>query len=154
MSKNFKNDEELTVRVVSDEEIHMSMLAVGKLIKPIREQLYEFASGRGFSDDQIYEIQLAVNEALANIIKHGYKGEKRGEIELSAETNRFGDLEIAIQDFAEKVDLAKLVSRDLEDVQDSGLGVYLINNLMDEVEYDLSREKGTRLILKKKLKQE
>ncbi len=144
--------EKLNVRVVSDEEIHMSMRGLRSLIKPIRDKLEDFAQENGFNSRQIYEIKLAVNEALANIIKHGYKGEDVGDIELSVETNNMGDLEIAIQDFAEIVDMAKLVSRDLDKVEDRGLGLFLMNSLMDEVEYNLSQEKGTRLILKKKLK--
>lgn len=152
MRKRKEDGESLKVRVVSDEEIHMSMRALQKFIKPIRAQLQDFASAHGFDESQIYEIQLAVNEALANIIEHAYEGEDQGQIELSAEKNPGGEIEIAIQDFAEKIDLAQLVSRELDDVSDSGLGVYLIKNLMDEVEYDLSRDKGTRLILKKKCK--
>lgn len=145
-------EEKLNVRVVSNEEIHMSMRGLRSLIKPIRDKLQDFAQDNGFNEQQIYEIKLAVNEALANIIKHGYKGEDLGDIELSLATDSAGDLQIAIQDFAEIVDLAKLVSRDLDDVEDRGLGIFLMNSLMDEVEYDLSQEKGTRLILKKKLK--
>ncbi|KAA3615488.1 MAG: ATP-binding protein [Calditrichaeota bacterium] len=146
-------EKDLNVRVVSNDEIHMSMRGLQALIKPIREKLEHFAQENGFDKQQIYEIKLAVNEALANIIKHAYKGDDVGDIEVSLETNGLGDLEIAIQDFAEKVDMAQLVSRDLDKAEDHGLGLYLINSLMDEVEYDLSQEKGTRLILKKKLNQ-
>ena len=146
------SDEKLNIRVVSKEEVHMSMRSLAQIVKPIRQQVREFAGEQGFDQKQIYEIQLAVNEAIANIIEHAYDGDESGEIQLSMAAEANGDIEIAIRDFAEKADLDKLVSRDLDDLRDGGIGIFLIKSLMDEVEYDFSEEIGTRLILKKKLK--
>jgi len=143
------SDKPMIVREVSDEELHVTLLSRNELIREIREKLKEFAGKKGFDDDEIFDMQLAVNEALANIIEHAYAGYDRGKIEIKINSDEKGGVVISIRDYGNKCDPEVLKPRDLDVLEEGGLGIFLINNLMDEVEYDHSPEDGTILKLKK-----
>ena len=90
----------------------------------------------GFSAEKAAMIMLTIDEALANVIQHGYDGQKGRPIDVLIERvcpeGRVG-IRVLIRDRAKQVDPASIKSRDLEDVRPGGLGVHLINSLMDEV---------------------
>ncbi len=74
---------------------------------------------------------LAVNEACMNIIQHAYGEEEQGEIILQI-YDAGEALLFRLIDFAEPVDLSKIRSRCLEELRPGGLGVHLMNSVMDE----------------------
>ena len=142
--------EQLKINVISDDELFMEFQSRNEFIAPIRAMLKEFANRKGFEPAEVSEIQLAVNEALANIIEHAYSGRDDGLIELGVEMGEDKGLAINIRDYGEKVKKDAIRSRELDDLQDSGLGVFLINELMDTVEYNTENDEGTSLHLTKK----
>jgi anti-sigma regulatory factor (Ser/Thr protein kinase) len=81
-------------------------------------------------------IVLAVNEACMNIIQHAYGDKRTGEIILEILLNPVEEeLVFRLTDFAEPVDTCVIKSRDLNDLRPGGLGVYLIHEVMDKVEF-------------------
>ncbi len=74
---------------------------------------------------------LAINEACMNIIQHAYGEACRGEIILQIFDSDEA-LVFQLIDFAKPVDQSKIKSRCLEDVRPGGLGVHLMNQVMDE----------------------
>ena len=142
------DQKDLHVRVVSNEELTMHFKSRNDLIAPVRAVLREFAGERGFDPDEIYDLQLAVNEAIANIIEHAYKGATTGEIVVGLEMKQEA-LEILIKDWGIKVPKEHIKSRELDDIADHGLGVFLMHQLMDDVVYDLEKPEGTELLLRK-----
>lgn len=111
-----------------------------------REWLSERARVEGFEDKDVNNIGLAMSEACANVIKHAY-GEQPGnpiKLRLAIDTSR---LILSICDQGEKYDPDSYTPPDLSKPQDGGYGVFLIRNLMDEVHYDSSSERGTSLTL-------
>ena len=94
-----------------------------------------------FDDRQRYAIDLAVDEACANVIDHAYGGEDRGDIRILLDLNESG-LKITIQDDGEPFDPACVAEPDLtsplETRCERGLGLFLIRELMDEAVYDFS----------------
>ena len=98
-----------------------------------------------------YALLLALDEACANIIEHGYAGLQAGlivlRIDVEAEFVR-----LAISDFGhpfEPLDAAPpdLLS-ELEERKVGGLGIYFIRNSMDEVDFERSGSKNTLLLTK------
>src|SRR5882762_4820654 len=81
--------------------------------------------------------KLAVDEACTNVVKHGYKG-RSGFIEVIV-TGNLREFSIEIRDQGESFDLRNVKSPDLkmyvETRRRGGLGVFLMNQLMDEVHY-------------------
>ncbi len=96
--------------------------------------------------------KLAVDEACTNVIKHGYKG-KEGFIEVVV-TGNGREFSIAIRDQGHAFDLRNVKSPDLkmyvETRKRGGLGVFLMNQLMDEVRYRAGHD-GNTLTMSKRL---
>jgi len=100
----------------------------------------------GFDEESVFAIELALAEALANVVEHAYQGDETREIRL---TLRIDDekLALTIRDFGHKFDLEAYTPPNLDDPAEGGYGVYLIHQLMDEVIYDTSPPQGTKLTL-------
>jgi serine/threonine-protein kinase RsbW len=94
-------------------------------------------------------LELAVNESIANIIEHTYSSNEENNIylEFMLEKNK---LIISIKDEGPKIKVEEIKHRDLDDYQDSGLGVYIIKNVFDNVEW-VDTKKGNMQILSKTL---
>lgn len=94
-----------------------------------------------FDDRQRYAIDLAVDEACANVIDHAYGGIQQGEIRILLDLNESG-LRITIQDDGVPFDPACVAEPDLtsplETRCERGLGVFLMRKVMDEAFYDFS----------------
>ena len=105
-------------------------------VSSVRQAGEKFALAIGFSAEKAALIMLTIDEALANVIKHGYDGQKGRPIDVFIERicrqGRVG-IRVLIRDRAKQVDPASIKGRDLDDVRPGGLGVHLINSLMDEV---------------------
>lgn len=117
-----------------------------------RDLVTALAGRLGFNDGQAGQIALAVDEALGNVIRHGYGGRGGQPIELLleriSESARTG-LQVTICDQGRQVDPASIVGRELSDVRPGGLGTHIIRGLMDEVEYARGEQCGMKLRLLK-----
>lgn len=107
----------------------------------------------GYDEADTGKVILAIDEALANVIRHGYDNRPDGPIWLRfnptvSNGDRAGFI-MVIEDEAKQVDPAAIKSRDLEDIRPGGLGVHIIHQVMDEVEYAPRREGGMRLTMTK-----
>jgi len=105
----------------------------------------------GLSPEEVNCVVLAIDEACTNIIKHAYKYDYSQHMVLNCEL-RSDRLELRLRDFGTKCDLSYIRSRDLDDVKPGGLGVHIISEVMDEVEYDTRHAVGTELKMTKFLK--
>ena len=119
------------------------------ILADLRRQVAEVAEFAGLSPEEVHDVMLAVNEAVANIIEHAYRWREDGEIRVRL-IGRKGEVEVRLRDFGRKVDITQLRSRDLDDLRDGGIGLYLMRTLMDEVVYDTSHDVGTELIMVKR----
>ena len=119
----------------------------------IRDFVGEIAERAGFSSKEVYSIQLATDEACSNVIEHAYEGISGGRIEVECEA-RNGQIEIVIHDHGKVFDMGAVrkpnLSRDLDEREVGGLGVYLMHKLMDEVAFHSSKKDGNTLTMKKR----
>jgi anti-sigma regulatory factor (Ser/Thr protein kinase) len=116
----------------------------------IRELVNQSAKRLGFSDQHASQIALAVDEALTNIMKHGYERRLDGRIWLKMRPIANGGLEVIIEDLARQVEICDIKGRDLEDIRPGGLGVHIIKEVMDEVRYEKRNGQGMRLTMIKR----
>ena len=103
-------------------------------LKLLRCVVRDAADMIGFDEQATDAVVLAVNEACTNIIQHAYRMDPNGRIDVTLIQEQ-GALVIQLRDYAHKVDVKKVCSRDLDDVRPGGLGVHLIDSLMDECEF-------------------
>ncbi len=118
----------------------------------IERALTEFGAEHEWPDDLLFHVQLTLDELATNVINHGYgagghsfqitikSNPEAAQIELVDEARPFDPLQDAPQ---------PAIDAGVHERKVGGLGVYIVKELMDEMEY--RREDGkNRLILVKK----
>lgn len=109
------------------------------------------ACGRelGLSQEMIEAFQLAVDEACTNAVEHGYEG-RGGEIEVTMEAEA-DHVCATVRNWGIPFDPAAVpipdVNAPLEKRSLGGLGVFLIRQLMDHVEFGFDPVKGNTLTM-------
>lgn len=107
------------------------------------------------NDDQVYDVQMAVDEACANVIEHAYRGRADGTIDIKCE-KRGKEFVVTIQDFGERFDPKKIApprTRDpLSKRNIGGLGLFFMHKMMDKVKFEFATGSGNRLTMVKKIK--
>jgi serine/threonine-protein kinase RsbW len=111
-----------------------------------RKWVSELAHKAGLSSQENYELQLVLSEACTNSIKHAYLMEKGHIIKLSAIISNDQTC-IVVRDFGKKIDLLKYRKPKLETPPNSGYGLYIIYNIMDEVRFNLAHDEGTEITM-------
>lgn len=108
----------------------------------VRGAVAPLTQGLGFSEPDCRAVVLALDEALANVIRHAYDRHPQRPIVVSFHRIRAPwrgasrvALEIVLVDRGHKVDRRKLHGRGLEDVRPGGLGLHFIHESMDAVEF-------------------
>ncbi|MDP8217255.1 MAG: ATP-binding protein [Candidatus Theseobacter exili] len=117
-------------------------------LKAIRAFIRTVACLSDFSESNVQEMVLAVDEACSNIIRHSYNSmEGMIVIQCKVFDNK---LEIYLRDFGKSATKGALRSRDIKDIKPGGLGCYLIRSVMDEIKYTGSDLDGNILKLVKR----
>ncbi len=120
-------------------------------VEKICGQVGEAGREAGFDRRTVYACQLAVCEAVENIVKHGYRGERSGEIEARIHVTP-GDLTVELLDSAPPFNPAakrSTPSWNLQDPPVGGLGLIMIHKVMDEVKYRRKRGRNWLLLRKR-----
>ncbi len=109
------------------------------------------ASKIGFDIEEIDDIKVSIGEACTNIIKHGLnEGIDSFDIEYNIYTDK---LIISVKDNGSGFDTSKIkepnIDNNIDQLDDSGLGIFIIKSLMDQVEINSSSEHGTEIIMTK-----
>ena len=129
------------------DRIHV--LSKADALQPLRRLLRELIMEYKFTQKSVDDIVIAINEACMNVIQHAYHNKDNEEIVIELVTEQ-DELIIKITDFAQKSDHRQFKSRDLEDIRPGGLGVHLIHELMDKVEYtNIAELAGNQLEMRK-----
>jgi len=117
----------------------------------LRSFMVEAARRAGLSEVQGAQLELAVCEACANIIEHGYKfaPDKMIQVQFAAEPNR---VVVTIQDESPEgypLNQVRVVTLEefLQSGRRRGLGVYIIRHCADQVEHSFHPAQGNRLRL-------
>jgi len=140
--------------VLANAPLRLSILSSPEHLPVVRAALERVCELLGFGEDARGEIVLAVDEALTNVIRHAYHGRHDRPIEVilsRVEPPAGGALQIVLRDWGDPVDPGRIKSRDLAEVRPGGLGVHIMTNCMDSVEYAHAADGGTRLTLTKTL---
>ena len=120
----------------------------------VRSAVLAAAKQIGFDESDVSAIALAIDEAVTNVIRHGYEGRAGQPIEVRLDcVQRDGvpALQVTICDCARQVDPTTISGRNLEDIRPGGLGTHIIRTVMDEVEYSMRQPMGMQLRVLKKL---
>lgn len=112
----------------------------------------EFSAKTGVDESVVFTINLVVEELFTNMVK--YASENTNEILLELKKNE-DDLIIHLTDFdVDPFDITKTAEVDtkqsLEERRVGGLGIYLVKQMIDKIEYEY-RDRQSKIILIKHL---
>jgi serine/threonine-protein kinase RsbW len=126
-------------------------------LEKICDYITPFANEAGLNESEVYAVQLAVDEAVTNIIEHGYGEECPSRIDVTCEILEDG-LKMVIYDDAEPFNPESVpepeLNVSLEEIKPRGLGIFFMRKMMDEVKYETSPDKGNTLTMIKHHHQE
>ena len=110
------------------------------------------ANRLAFSFEEIEDLKLALSEACANCIQHaGAEGEG---IDITFEVLSDA-VRIAVRDRVgqgQSAACALPVASQMRDERTEGVGMYIIQSLMDVVEYKVDGRAGTELVMTKRVR--
>jgi serine/threonine-protein kinase RsbW len=121
-------------------------------LENISDFVIQVAQQAGLDEEDVYAIQLAVDEAATNIIEHAYQG-CGGKIECSCEVIPDG-LKVVLVDHGIPFDPdlvpAPATNVSLEEVKPRGLGLFFMRRMMDDVYFQFTQNRGNVLTMVKR----
>ncbi len=117
----------------------------------MRKCVRKFLKGYPFSEKQRLLMVLGVDEACTNVIRYAYRLRDDQVISLQMEGLRTC-VRVRLRDYGEQVLPDEMKGRPHEMVKPGGLGLFLIRNAFDEIDY-IHKRQGTELVLTKNLEQ-
>ena len=135
---------------IASNQVELRMNASPQFLCIARQATNRMAQMVGLSEKDVDMVTLAVEEALTNVIQHGYGGPCDEPIimqfrQIASSHGRPARLEITVRDFGKQVDPTCIKSRDLDDIRPGGLGVHIIKSIMDEIGYSCESGGGMKL---------
>jgi serine/threonine-protein kinase RsbW len=119
---------------------HLKIPSQTDNLEIIREFISNLARKAGFKTDDVDKIELAVDEACSNVIKHAYKNDEKKPIIIAVEIEK-NKFTVSVTDQGKGFDLNKLKTPDMKEyiaqMRVGGLGIHLIKSLMDEVDFSI-----------------
>jgi serine/threonine-protein kinase RsbW len=132
----------------NDDWITLTVPADTRLLGVVRRAVEAVAQMAGFSHKAVYETVLAVSEACANVIEHGYESQPGRSLTICCRALERG-LEVRLRDQGKPFDFDAVPHLPPDALREGGRGVFLIRKLMDEVSSSTA-ETGNELRLFKK----
>jgi len=119
-------------------KVDMTLPADVNAITPVVEKVMQIVTEMGCAAGREFEIELALREALANAIEHGSGNDPSKEVECCVACDHARGMLIVVRDPGPGFDPASLPSpiagQNL--FSTGGRGIYLINQLMDDVRFE------------------
>ena len=121
-------------------------------INPVVDGVMEVARQMQSAQGRELEIDLAVREALANAIIHGCKNDATKSIQCSVACDQGGEILLVIRDPGGNLNRSSVgdPTKGENILADHGRGLYLIDELMDDVEYVVEKAVATEVRMKAK----
>ncbi|MBM7663128.1 serine/threonine-protein kinase RsbW [Bacillus mesophilus] len=139
--------------------IEMKVPSKPEYVGVVRLTLSGIASRMGYSYEDIEDLKIATSEAITNAVHHAYNQDEGGEIVIGF--GLFSDhLQIMVSDNGKSFDINQMKedlgpyssSTNIYEMNEGGLGLYLIDTLMDDVK--INNDAGVSVFMKKYLQRE
>lgn len=141
--------------MMSETPVNLSIPAKAEYLDMVRAVLFAVAGKTGFSYEEIEDMRVAVTEACTNAILHAYDKADGGSVHLSFLQSE-GELRITVKDdgrsyvrSGNKPSPSTLHGLKIADATIGGLGIFMMEALMDEVK--VKTENGTEVVLIKRM---
>lgn len=135
-------------------DIELQIVSHPRYLCVARAAVAAAAEKYGFDQETVGQVMLAVDEAVTNVIRHGYDGAEDQPVWVRMGPNTpdgHPGFTIIVEDRGRQIDPDAIRGRDLDQVRPGGLGVHIIRNVMDEATYARRPDRGMRLTMAKRL---
>ncbi len=132
---------------VGKTKMRKSFFAEFRILDDVREFVGQAAENCGLQPDDVYRVQMAVDEAFSNIVEHAYAGEPLEEVVCECRISPV-KLTVILSDHGKPFDPNKVprprLDDPLDDREKGGLGLFFMRKLMDEIYYEVLPEAGKK----------
>lgn len=129
--------------------LNMTIPGDKQAITPVVDRIMAVVRDMGCAEGKDHQVELAVQEAIANAVVHGCEGDPHRSVQVSVGCDEDRGMIIMVRDPGAGFDPEKipnpLIGENL--YASHGRGIYLINQLMDDVYYEKG---GTEIWMRKK----
>ncbi|MCZ6696516.1 MAG: ATP-binding protein [Acidobacteria bacterium] len=128
--------------------LDLSIPATKKAVSPFVERVMAIVKQMGCAEGKEFEIETSLLEALANAVTHGSGDDPDKQIQICVACDEARGMLIIVRDPGGGFDPAQIPSpvQGKNVYLEHGRGIYLINQLMDEVRFE---EGGTEIHMRK-----
>ncbi len=130
-------------------QFNMVIPADPHAIPTVTNGVVHMLQSKNWSESDVMAVELALQEAVANAIRHGCQNDPTKQLQCCVTCNETGEITIVVRDPGSGFDTAS-ISNPLDAaniLKPSGRGIFLINGLMDEVGF---RDGGRELEMRKR----
>jgi serine/threonine-protein kinase RsbW len=145
--------EKSSIPTSSPQQVLLKVTSDPANLAHVRKAIERFATGHGFDERSVAEIGLCVNEAMANIIRHAYRGRYDRPIHVATAMNEHGrTLIITLRDWGSGIDPGGLPCCERDPLQPGGVGLICLRQWMDEITYAPQADGGVLTTMKRRRK--
>ena len=123
-----------------------NLVVIADFVTTVAEKL-------GLDEQETFALQMAVDEASSNVMEHAYRGHSDGRLSLRVQALD-DEVVVTICDQGERFDPQSVprpdISAPLQERHNGGLGLYLMEKLMDSVAWEFDPERGNTLTMRKR----
>jgi anti-sigma regulatory factor (Ser/Thr protein kinase) len=135
-----------------DRDLHVTVRSDPKLLASVRSLVRSWVESWDVGKKTTDDVVLAIDEACTNAIRHAYEGRCDGSVELTLHAEP-EYLEFQVSDTGvpcppECTTRRPLRSADIDDLQPGGLGIQLIHEVFDEVDFCPGESGGNCVTMK------
>jgi serine/threonine-protein kinase RsbW len=134
----------------SECQFDMTIPADPSQIPTVTDGVMQVLQDKRWPEARIMEVELALQEALANAIRHGCKGDASRQVQCVVTCDADEELLVVVRDPGTGFDATSVPNPLVGDnvLKSSGRGIFLINQLMDEVAF---ADGGRELQMRKRI---
>ncbi len=136
----------------AERDIRLEVRSDPRLLGSVRGLVRGWVSGFDVDTEIADEVVLAIDEACSNAIRHSYGGRCDATVELTLRATP-AYLEFEVSDRGSPCPPERFERRTLHpptpaEVRPGGLGVQLMHQVFDEVEFSCGDDSGNRVVLR------
>lgn len=136
----------------NQKKYHLKIPSQSDNLALIRELIAKVTSQIGLDDDEASKIELAVDEACTNVIKHAYNQNDNQTIDVLVKIDT-KKIIVIVSDKGQGFDPDKVKTPDLNEFikagKKGGLGICLMRTLMDKVDFQIKPGQKNQVTLTK-----
>lgn len=116
---------------------NMTIPADPAAIPAVTEGVTGVLAGKNWPEKDVMRVELALQEALANAVRHGCNNDSSKQLQCCVTVDEAGEVLIVVRDPGTGFDPSKVADPLAPEnlFKSSGRGIFLINELMDEVAF-------------------